>query len=71
MLRCQCQYCLSAVMDAYPHIPIVVVETAYPSSPYDNDRNVTDRDSDFAFSEEGSGNVRVMWDVGCVDEDGG
>jgi arabinogalactan endo-1,4-beta-galactosidase len=52
-LQCACSWCLSAVQAAYPRLPIVIVETAYPFEPYANTFNFTETNADFPFTPAG------------------
>lgn len=52
-LQCNCTWCLSKVIELYPDLPIVIVETAYPFEPYENTFNFTEANADFAFTPQG------------------
>ena len=57
-LRCQCNYCLTAVRDKYPELDIIIVETAFPHEQFAGDRppfnnNFTQANADFPFTSTG------------------
>lgn len=54
ILQCNCSYCLSAVMEAYPALPIVIVETAWPRVPFSKfPAGFNETNAAYPFSPEG------------------